>query len=121
MPIASGHDAWRWDGRYAIRAVASVWPYITTSSAPASAARLRHRSRASGAMRPPAWVRSRTDGARTRSAAARSSRSNVWGTPAMEVTPLSCTARAKQGSTTEASTTAILAPAARWECRTDNP
>ena len=74
-----------------------------------------------GASRPPATVRNRSDGARSRSAPARSASSNVCGTPAMFVTPCGRAPRWKHGSTTEACVSTTPAPARRCECNTDRP
>ncbi len=104
-----------------MRAVASVWPYITTRSRPRRRRRSAWRRTASGAMRPPAWVTKRSDGSSRSANPARSSRSKVWGTPAKLVTRCRRTRSQKQGSTTEPAPTRTLAPTARWLCSTDSP
>ena len=53
---APGCSAASSGGSHAIRAVASVWPYITTRSQPARRPRPRQARTRSGASRPPAWV-----------------------------------------------------------------
>ena len=88
----------------AIRAVASVWPYITTKSQPASRPRRARPRTAAGSM-PTARLgdepERRAFAARRRPS--RSIISNVYGTPASVVTPQRSTAAQKHGSTTDAS------------------
>ena len=78
-------------GSTLIRAVASVAPYITNRSKPRrwpSSANARTRS---GAIRPPAWVRVRSDGVERSAKPPRSSSSKVCGTPGIVVTPWAAT------------------------------
>ncbi|MEZ5383188.1 MAG: hypothetical protein R2754_15520 [Microthrixaceae bacterium] len=104
-----------------MRAVASVWPYITTKSTPLAAQRpAQLRTWAAGIL-PPAWVISRRWGASATSVREWSNISKVWGTPARLVTRWTRTAALKQGSTTDASLNTMPAPTARWECSTDRP
>jgi hypothetical protein len=55
-PIAVGRDSASSGGRYAIRAVASVCPYMTKSFQPSRRPWAAYRTTRSGASRPPAWV-----------------------------------------------------------------
>ena len=55
MPIEPRFSSARSGGRYASRAVASVWPYMTKSCAGRNARRTQ--SIVSGAIAPPACVR----------------------------------------------------------------
>jgi hypothetical protein len=76
-PIVPARSAASSGGRYAIRAVASVAPYMTTRSQPARSPAPAHRRTFSGASRPPAWVTQRRCGRSISSKPTRSSSSNV--------------------------------------------
>ena len=56
IPIVSAWDTARWGGRWAIRAVASVAPYMTWKSQPRSRPSCAYLATRSGASLPPACV-----------------------------------------------------------------
>ena len=106
-----------------MRAVASVWPYITTNSKPDSAAEFRVAPHPLG-RHAPAGLREVAQAGQLAvpSNPVRSRRSKVCGTPAKLVDPLVRAQRSqKHWSTTDSSVSTTLAPASRWLLSTDSP
>ena len=125
VPTGSPTDEGSWAARpgalTAIRAVASVWPYMTRRSHPSRAPRSAQRRTRWGSSRPPAWVTWRSVGTSAVGAPLVASSSKVCGTPASEVTPAERIELHRVGSTTEASVSSTDPPTARCECSTDRP
>ena len=117
-PIRAGRSA---ASRTAIRAVASVCPYITKNRPPCRSINDQYVRTRSSDSRPPAWVMVRT---REPSISSRWRAVRNWyvvGTAANDVAPLLTTSSQKRIELGRCSVRTVVAPTRRWVLSTERP